>query len=237
MDDRWKGWIDLGSRVAQADQGGWLDLSYPLNKNLPRVPFFPQPRFSKIMSMPEKPLNVTEIQMACHIGTHVDAPRHFFQDGPTFEAIPFERLYGPGVVWHLAASPYELIGPDTLERMKPAARPGDIVILNTDWASHYGTERYDEHPCLSPEAAHWLLDRRIKLLGVDFATPDLAVKRRSNDFNWPVHHILLGHGILVAEHLTNLERISGMRIEAMFLALNIEGSDAAPARVIARPAL
>lgn len=74
-------------------------------------------------------------------------------------------------------------------------------------------------------------------MGVDFATPDLAVNRRSSDFNWPVHHILLSRGILISEHLTNLERISGLRIEAMFLALNIEDSDGAPARVIARPAL
>lgn len=237
MEDRWKGWIPLPSKkTTQALGEGWLDISHPLNEDLARVSFFPQPRFYRIMSMPEKPLNVTEIQVACHVGTHVDAPRHFFPDGPTFEAIPLERLYGPGVVWHVDASPYEVIEPDTFEKMKPAAHPGDIVILDTGWAKLYGTGKYDEHPCLSSEAARWLVDHHIKLLGVDFATPDLAVNRRPSGFNWPVHHILLSHGVLVSEHLTNLQRISGLRIEAMFFALNIEGSDGAPARVMARPA-
>jgi kynurenine formamidase len=61
------------------------------------------------------------------------------------------------------------------------------------------------------------------------------VSRRAADFNWPVHHILLSHGVLIAEHLTNLHALAGRRIEAMFLALNIQGADGAPARVVARP--
>ena len=84
-------------------------------------------------------------------------------------------------------------------------------------------------------AAQWLVERGVKLVGVDFATPDLAVDRRAEGFDWPVHHILLSHGVLIAEHLTNLHALAGRRIEAMFLALNIEGADGAPARVVARP--
>ena len=57
---------------------------------------------------------------------------------------------------------------------------------------------------------------------------------RPHGFDWPVHHVLLGHGVLIAEHLTNLRPLAGRRIEAMFLALAIEGSDGGPARVIAR---
>jgi arylformamidase len=60
------------------------------------------------------------------------------------------------------------------------------------------------------------------------------VPRRPRGFDWPVHHVLLGHGVLIAEHLTNLRPLAGRRIEAMFLALAIEGSDGGPARVIAR---
>src|SRR5262249_55047558 len=78
------------------------------------------------------------------------------------------------------------------------------------------------------------VERSAKLVGVDFATPDLAVPRRPPGFDWPVHHVLLGHGVLIAEHLRNLRPLTGHRIEAMFLALAIEGSDGSPARVIAR---
>ncbi len=65
---------------------------------------------------------------------------------------------------------------------------------------------------------------------------DRALASSEAGFDWPVHHILLGHGVLIAENLTNLRALAGHRIEAMFLALNIEGADGAPARVIARRA-
>jgi kynurenine formamidase len=71
-------------------------------------------------------------------------------------------------------------------------QPGDILALDTGWAERFGTEEYEYHPSLSPEAADWLVRQRVKLLAVDFATPDLPVRRRPAGFNWPVHHRLLG---------------------------------------------
>lgn len=232
---RWYGWGELPTPPTPAGSGAWVDLSHALRADLPRISFFPQPRFRRIFSMPDDRLNVTEIQMVCHFGTHVDAPSHFIPDGPAFHQIPIERLHGPGVVWRLDPEPYTLIEPDVLERMRPAARPGDIVLFDSGWATHFGTERYDQHPSFSSPAAHWLITHGVKLLAVDFPTPDLAVNRRQSDFNWPVHHILLSHGVLIAEHLTNLRSLAEGRVEVMFLALNIEGADGAPARVLARP--
>jgi kynurenine formamidase len=45
---------------------------------------------------------------------------------------------------------------------------------------------------------------------------------------------LLKQGVLVCEHITNLESLAGGRAEFMFNALNIKNSDGAPARVLAR---
>ena len=50
-----------------------------------------------------------------------------------------------------------------------------------------------------------------------------------------MHQILLSQGVLVAEHLTNLRGLANQRVEAMFLAIPIKGSDGAPARALARP--
>jgi arylformamidase len=96
------------------------------------------------------------------------------------------------------------------------------------------TEHYEQHPYLSTDAAQWLVDHRVKLLGVDFSTPDLPGYLRPAGFNWPVHHILLANGVLVAEHMTNLGSFAGKRIEVMFLGLGIAGSDGSPARAVAR---
>jgi len=232
---RWHGWRTSGSRAAPSGHD-WIEISHPLSTALARVPFFPPARFERIMSMPEDPLNATEIQMVCHFGTHVDAPCHFIPDGPAFHEIPLDRLYGPGVLWRIAAGASGLIDAAILAQQRPELRADDILLVDTGWAEHVGTERYSEHPSFSPDAAAWLVDRSIKLLGIDCLTPDLAVPRRPPGFDWPVHHILLSNGVLIAENLTNLRALAGPRIEAMFLALNIAGADGAPARVVAREA-
>jgi kynurenine formamidase len=231
----WRGWPEAGSRPAgEGSPAPWIELSHPLRADLDRVPFFPAARFDRVMRLPDDRMNVTAIQMVCHYGTHVDAPRHFIADGPAFHEIPLDRLHGPGVVWRVPASPFAEIDAADLANARPALRPGDIVLLDTGWSAHHGTARYAENPCLTEAAAAWLVEHGAKLVGVDFATPDLAVPRRPADFAWPVHHILLASGVLIAEHLTNLGALAGHRIEAMFLALNVEGADGAPARVVAR---
>jgi kynurenine formamidase len=229
--DRWQGW-PAASTVGAAS--GWIDLSHPLRTDLSRIGFFPEARFERIMSLATDRVNVTEMQMVCHFGTHIDAPCHFIADGPAVHELPLERLCGPGVVWSLPCEPYQVIGPERFETARPAPLPGDIVLLDTGWAQCFGSERYDQNPCLSVAAAAWLVAHAVKLIGVDFATPDLAVNRRPPGFDWPVHHVLLSQGVLIAEHLTNLDALAGKRIEVMFLALNIEGADGAPCRVIAR---
>ena len=236
MDDRWQGWRDLPASPPSTSTAAWVDLSHPLRADLSRVPFFPPARFERIMSLPRDRLNATEFQMVCHFGTHVDAPCHFIADAPAFHQIPLERLCGRGVLWRVDPEPYDVIEPQALERLRPAVQPGDIVLFDSGWAACFNDERYTQHVSFSEAAAQWFVDRGVKLLAIDFMTPDLAVNRRPPDFNWPVHHILLSHGVLIAENLTNLRSLPAGHVEAMFLALNIKDADGAPARVVARPA-
>ncbi len=121
-----------------------------------------------------------------------------------------------------------------LERAQPQLAAGDILVIDTGWSKYFGTPRYDRHPSLSLAAAEWIVSKQVKLLAVDFATPDLAVNRREKGFNWPVHHALLSRGVLVSEHVRNLDSLARARAEFMFAALNIKDSDGAPARLIAR---
>jgi|TARA_B100000315_G_scaffold99857_1_gene91860 kynurenine formamidase len=229
------GWIDLPAPQVGTGAGPWIDLSHRITEDLSRATIFPQPRIRQIMTMAEHPLNLTEMHMVCHHGTHVDAPRHFIADGPAMDEVPIERLYGSGVVLAIDAGAFGVITPADLEAARPRPVPGDIVLIDTGWARHVNTDRYEDHAALSPEAARWLADHGAKLVGIDCSTPDLTGHRRPPDFDWPVHHILLSRGVLIAEHVTNLDTLRGQRIEVMFLALNLAGSDGAPARVVARP--
>lgn len=232
----WQGWGEVPPPALSESTAAWTDLSHALHAGLDRIPFLPVPRFERIASQPEAKANITEIQMVCHFGTHVDAPIHFVSDAPAMDEIPLDRLHGGGVVLKLAPEPYGLIEPADLEAGGAEVRSGDIVLLDTGWAQHMGTERYEQHPALSEAAAEWLIERGAKLLAVDFSTPDLTAHKRPEGFDFPVHHALLSRGVLIAEHLTNLDALPAGRVDAMFLALSIKGSDGAPARVVARPA-
>lgn len=231
--DLWLGWSPVpAAEITGA--GPWTDLSHVITEDLARSPIFPQPRIKRIFSQPEYPGNATEICMVCHHGTHVDAPRHFLLDGPAFEDIPLDRLYGPGVVLRIEKGPNEAIEAADLESATPEIRPGDIVLLDTRWWERIASPDYEDHPYLTAGAASWLVSRGIKMLGVDFSTPDLGASLRPKDFDFPVHRILLSRGILIAEHVTNLATLSGRRIEAIFAALSIKGADGGPARAMAR---
>jgi kynurenine formamidase len=230
----WKGWMELPPAAPLKPAGPWVDCSWPIAEDMPRVAVFPPPTIRRIKSLPHDPINVTEFGMVVHTGTHVDAPHHFFMDGPPMEQVPLERLCGAGVVWRFDKKERELIDVADLERATPAIRPGDIVAIDTGFAARHGTPAYDDHPSLSHAAAKWLVAKKAKLVACDFGTPDLPLHRRAKDFNWPVHNELLSHGVLICEHLTGHSGLAGKRVEFVFSALNVRSSDGAPARVMAR---
>ena len=230
----WRGWPDRGLRRTSRPIGPWTDLSHELHNHIPVPQVFPRPKFGRTNAMPKHKLNVTHIEMVCHVGTHLDAPSHFFMDAPDIHEIPFERLHGHGVVWHIDVEPFGLITAEQLEPMRPALNAGDIVLLHTGWAERWETETYRDNPSLSVDAAEWLVARKVTLLGVDFTTPDLALQKRDADFDWPVHKALLSNGTLIAENVANLAALTGQRVEVICGALNIQGADGSPARLIAR---
>jgi kynurenine formamidase len=201
---------------------------------MPRAHLFPAARFEHFMTLPKDPINVTRFEMIVHTGTHVDAPRHFYNDGPTFDEIPFNRLHGPGVMLHFDVEPGDLIDAKDFERQGALLRPGDIVGLHTAWSDRFGNESYDVNPSITVDAAHWLVAHDVKLLACDFATPDLAIPLRPSGFDWPVHQVLLSNGVLICEHMRGNGPLVGKRVEFVIGALNIAAADGAPGRIVAR---
>jgi kynurenine formamidase len=220
----WTGW----SRPAGGDTD-WIDLTHAITASVPRLMKFAAPSIRKVASMPEDAYSVTALEMVCHTGTHLDAPCHFIPGAPAIDQIPLERLVGPGVVVRPELGSRQEVCVSDLESSD--ARGGDIAILDTGWWRGGGGD--GDHPRLAEEAAWWLVERGVKVLATDLPTPDRAGCRRGPDFDWPVHRVLLGHGVLIAENLTNLSLRQG-RVEAMLLPLPIAGSDGSPARVLAR---
>ena len=231
----WNGWRDLPAPRISSSTAPWIDLSHPVTETLSRIPHFPQPTFRKFSTKPPANSNVTEIQMVVHFGTHVDAPCHFVNGAPAMDQVPLERFYGQGVIWHIDAGDRGAIGIAELERAHPRMQVGDIVLIDTGWWRYMNTDRYEEHPFLTDKASDWLVAQGAKFVGVDASSPDQAAHYRSKDYDFPVHNTLLGNGVLIAEHVTNLTALAGRRVDIMFLPINIAGCDGAPARPVARP--
>ena len=230
----WAGWCNAPKRPIGPSAGEWRDLTHGFSDNVPRSAMFPAPVISKFASMPEKPLDISRLDTVVHVGTHVDAPNHFYADGPGMDAVPLDRLMGAGVVAGMQLPEFGEIGAEALEAVSPKIEEGDILAIHTGWETRWGTDSWNRHPYLAQDAADWLVAKKIRLLAVDTATPDLAFDRRGPDFDFPIHRTLLKHGVLIAEQVANLEGLARTRVEFMFCPVPILGCDGAPARVLAR---
>ena len=84
------------------------DLSQPLNQECSFWPFYPPFEVKYIKRKAEHGVNAQYIQTSNHMGTHLDAPRHFVTAGMTIDEIPVEWLCGPGVIVNLSEEMDEL---------------------------------------------------------------------------------------------------------------------------------
>jgi kynurenine formamidase len=114
-----------------------FDLSQPLNQEVPNWPYYPPFEVKYIKRKAEQGVNAQYIQTSNHMGTHLDAPRHFVTAGRTIDEIPMEWLCGPGVIVDLRDEMHELAvyTPEMIEK-RVTVKDGDILLLNTGWGRH-----------------------------------------------------------------------------------------------------
>jgi arylformamidase len=175
----------------------------------------PSVRLERVESISDgSTANVSKLDFGLHSGTHVDAPVHFIEGASGADALPLEALLGPCVV---------VSAPDLSRESVARAPEGAERVLfktpNSDlWAGDTFPESFAK---LDGEAARLLVDRGVKLVGVDW----LSVGDHD------AHRALLGAGIVPLEGLD----LRGVEPGAYFLVaapLKVEGADGAPARVL-----
>lgn len=208
-----------------------IDLSYPLENGQPSYPGDPALELVEHATVASDGARVTRITMGTHQGTHLDAPAHIFADGRSVEAIPLEQLFGPARLVDL--TPGGALGPGTLldvARLQPHAeafQPGARVLYRTGWERRFGTSDYfHDFPVLTLEAARWIADRRIRLLGMDTPSPGEP---------WRECHQVLLHPdreIVLVENLANLGRLPE-RFTFIGFPLPLAGCDGSPLRAVA----
>jgi arylformamidase len=169
--------------------------------------------------------NVSTLHMSVHAGTHVDAPRHFFDNGGGADTLSLEMLCGRARVIELttrrAVTAADLSSFDFREDIR--------VLLKTHNSRLWGTpEFHTDFVGVAESGARFLVDRGVKLVGIDY----LSIEPFKTP-GAPTHHVLLGAGAIVIEGL-NLRDVEPGTYEMFCLPLPIVGSDGAPARVVLR---
>src|SRR6266446_7439263 len=151
------------------------DLSQPLNQDCSFWPFYPPFEVKYIKRKAEHGVNAQYIMTSNHMGTHLDAPRHFVSNGKTIDEIPIEWCYGPGMIVDLSDMLGELdvFGPQDIEK-RAEVHDGDILFIHTGWHRYSflspdaDEEKYiQRHPGPHYSICDWLLKKKIHIWGVD----------------------------------------------------------------------
>jgi kynurenine formamidase len=154
---------------------------------------------------------IGEVTLCGSTGTYLASPAHRHADADDLSELPLDKLADlDAVLIDVSGNGQRAIDRGQLLRYDCRGR---AVLIRTGWDRHWGTPDYFRgHPFLTADAATYLAGTGAVLVGAD----SLSIGD-SGDPQRPVHTILLGAGIPVCEHLTNLDTLpaSGFRFSAV----------------------
>jgi len=203
------------------------DISLTVTPDLPVWPGDPAIELGRVSKMEEGANNnVSHLSLSVHAGTHVDAPFHFIADGKTIESLDLETLVGPAQVIELPSG-CRLVTAKELRKAGIAEGVERVLLKtrNSEYWKEAGLPFQKDFTALSPDGAAYLLERRIKLVGIDYFS--IAPFKDSI----PTHRTLLGQEIVVLEGV-DLSAVPAGHYQLCCLPLKLGGSDGAPARAI-----
>ena len=170
--------------------------------------------------------NVSRLDFGSHTGTHVDAPKHFFDDGAGVDTLPLDVLMGPArllafgdtglSIGEAELSSHDLTGVTRLL----------LKTRNSKWLASGSTEFHTDYTYLAPDGAEFLAKLGVRLVGVDY----LSVEQFRSGHH-KTHRTLLKQGIVIVEGLLLHEPPAG-DYHFRCLPLRLAGLDGAPARAV-----
>ncbi|MPV36279.1 cyclase family protein [Georgenia subflava] len=193
-----------------------VDLSHDIEHGMLTYPGLPGPEIGEHLTFDASresyaagtEFAIGRISMVANTGTYLDTPAHRYRDGHDLAGLALERCADlPAVV-------VDADGVVEADAFAGLAVSGAAVLLRTGWDRHWGTDRYGDpaHPSLTAEGARALVDGGAVLVGIDSVNIDATTTGER-----PAHSLLLGAGIPVVEHLTNLAELptTGARFTAV----------------------
>ncbi|WP_426322284.1 cyclase family protein [Microbacterium sp. E-13] len=234
-----------------------VDLSHPIRAGLVTYPGLPAPTItphltredSRARYAPGTEFAMDVIHMIGNTGTYLDSPFHRYADGADLAGLDLSSLVGLRAevfhledAWDAAPRPAHTgadpaasrrgIRPETLADRDVR---GAAVLLHTGWDRWFGRPEYGAGaPYLTGEAAQWLIDAGAVLVGIDSVNIDDAdPSTGAGGGERPAHSLLLGAGVHVVEHLTNLGALPARGARFTAAPPAVEGFGTFPVRAFA----
>lgn len=199
----------------------FVELSHQIVPGMKTYPGLPEPKVEVLLDYDashERYENQAEFYIASlhlcgNTGTYVDAPRHRYRSGIDLAGLSLESLANLPTLMFDATKAGRAIGGDAFRTLDLTGR---AILFRTDFSKHWGTPAYFTHnPFLTADAAELLVSKQPAFVGIDSLNID-----DTGDPSRPAHTKLLGAGIPICEHMTNLEALpaSGARLHAVPIA-------------------
>jgi len=213
-----------------------IDLSMTIREGMITFPvhWHPSVEINQLGRFEVEGRETRKVTIGTHTGTHVDAPRHFIKQGNTIEHVDLDKFYGEArrVDFTELRDKTEI----TVEMLQSALgnQTPKRILFQFDWDLKTDSlAYYSDHPFLSTEAAQYLVNQGVVLVGFDSPMPDNPLNGRGSDNDSPNHTILLGAGVVILEYLCNLRDIDKDTFILSALPIKIENGDGAPVRAVA----
>lgn len=198
-----------------------IDLTHSLGNSTPTHPLDERPTLIKNRTLQRDHYNDWQLCTGMHVGTHIDGPGHLTDSKELLSNKSINSFIGNG---YLIDARNKQIDASLLQHFPK--EDGLIVLIMTGYDKHFNSPEYfTDHPVIAPEFAEALVNYGVKMVGIDFFSPD--------HYPFAIHQTLFAHNILLIENLANLEEL--IEIENFWvvaLPLKTE-TDSALARVIA----
>ena len=185
----------------------FIDLSHPVIEGMETYRPLPTPRVEVLNDYDaarydgKSEFLIASLHLCGNTGTYVDSPRHRFRAGVDLAGLPLDRVADLPVVVVDATRVGRAIGPDALPTED---LNGKALLFRTDFSRLWGTDDYfSDNPFLTAEACAMLAASGPALVGIDSLNIDDIA-----DMSRPAHTQLLGAGIPICEHMTNLAAIA-----------------------------
>ena len=216
--------------------GRFIDLSHDIVAGMTTYPGLPAPHITTHISREESgerlgsgaSFHIGRIDMVANTGTYLDSPWHFHEDGVDLGGLELERLADlPSTVVRRTEQQPAAIDRDVL----PASSiEGHAVLFHTGWDRHWGTDAYGTGaPFLTADLVVALVEHHVALVGIDSVNIDDV-----SDGSRPAHTQLLGNGIAIVEHMTNLGALPDTGCRFFAVPPKVRGFGTFPVRLCAR---